>query len=167
MLEKQHQCHKLLFNTNYHKLTINFHHMNIVKHKDIIYSIIGAAMEVHRVLGGGLLEPIYNEALFLELHDRGINCEREKQIPCFYKHHKMEKFYQMDLVVDDVIIELKSVSELLPVHREQLFNYMRLTHLPIGLLINFGRTSLQGERYAYFKDDNECFLIDKDMNIVY
>ncbi len=86
--------------------------MNIIRHKEIIYSIIGAAMEVHRVLGGGLLEPIYNEALYLELLERGFNCEREKQIPCFYKSHQLEKYYQMDLVVEDVIVELKSVSEL-------------------------------------------------------
>ena len=141
--------------------------MNIVRHKEIIYSIIGAAMEVHRELGGGLLEPIYNEALFLELQDRGIKCEREKQVQCFYKNHQLEKSYQMDLVVEDVIVELKSVSELIPAHREQLFNYLRLTRMPMGLLINFGQPSLQGERYAYFKDDNECVLVDRDMNLVY
>ncbi len=141
--------------------------MNIIRHKEIIYSIIGAAMEVHRVLGGGLLEPIYNEALYLELLERGINCEREKQIPCFYKNHQLEKHYQMDLVVEDVIVELKSVSELIPAHREQLFNYLRLTRMPMGLLINYGQPSLQGERYAYFKDDNECVLVDRDMNLVY
>lgn len=141
--------------------------MNIVKHKKIIYSIIGAAMEVHRELGGGLLEPIYNEALFLELQDRGIKCEREKQVQCFYKNHQLEKYYQIDLVVDDVIVELKSVSELIAAHRQQLFNYLRLTRMPMGLLINFGQTSLQGERYAYFKDDNECVLVDRDMNLVY
>ena len=141
--------------------------MNIVRHKEIIYSIIGAAMEVHRELGGGLSEPIYNEALFLELQDRGIKCEREKQVQCFYKNHQLEKYYQMDLVVDDVIVELKSVSELIAAHRQQLFNYLRLTRMPMGLLINFGQPSLQGERYAYFKDDNECVLVDRDMNLVY
>jgi len=73
----------------------------------------------------------------------------------------------MDLVVEDVIVELKSVSELTPAHREQLFNYLRLTRMPMGLLINFGQPSLQGERYAYFKDDNECVLVDRDMNLVY
>ncbi len=141
--------------------------MNIVRHKEIIYSIIGAAMEVHRELGGGLLEPIYNEALFLELQDRGIKCEREKQVQCFYKNHQLEKYYQMDLVVEDVIVELKSVSELIAAHRQQLFNHLRLTRMPMGLLINFGQPSLQGERYAYFKDDNECVLVDRDMNLVY
>ncbi len=73
----------------------------------------------------------------------------------------------MDLVVDDVIVEIKSVSEIISAHREQLFNYLRLTEMPIGLLINFGQTSLQGERYAYFKDDNECVLLDRNMDFVY
>ena len=73
----------------------------------------------------------------------------------------------MDLVVGDVIVELKSVNELSSAHRAQLFNYLRLTKKPIGLLINFGEPSLQGERYAYFEDSNECILLDKNMNTVY
>ena len=73
----------------------------------------------------------------------------------------------MDLVVGDVIVELKSVNELSSAHRAQLFNYLRLTKKPIGLLINFGEPSLQGERYAYFEDSNECILLDKNMNPVY
>ncbi len=79
----------------------------------------------------------------------------------------MEKFYKMDIVVGDVIVELKSVKELVPAHRAQLFNYLRLTKKPIGLLINFGRQSLQGERYAYIEETNECILLDKDMNLLY
>lgn len=71
------------------------------------------------------------------------------------------------LVVDDVIVELKSVKENVPAYREQLFNYLRLPHMPMGLLINFGQASLQGERYAYFKEYNECALVDRDMHIVY
>ncbi len=67
----------------------------------------------------------------------------------------MEKYYQMDLVVGEVIVELKSVEKLLPVHRAQLFNYLRLTKKPIGLLINFGEKSLRCERYAFLEDTNE------------
>lgn len=79
----------------------------------------------------------------------------------------MEKHYQMDLVVEDeVIVELKSVSKLIPVHRAQLFNYMRLTRMPIGILINFGQSKLQGERYGLIAETNECVLLDKDMNIL-
>lgn len=140
--------------------------MNPKVYKERVYEIIGAAMAVHRELGWGLLEPIYNEALHLELLDRGVDNEREKQLPCFYKEHRLEKFYQMDVVVGDIIVELKAVSDLLPVHRAQLFNYLRLTKKPMGILINFGKSSLQGERYAYDKYTNECVLLDKDMNYV-
>ena len=76
--------------------------MDFKKYKDTVYQIIGAAMEVHGELNWGLLEPVYNEALHLELLDRGIENEREKQVPCYYKRHKLEKYYQMDLVVGDV-----------------------------------------------------------------
>jgi GxxExxY protein len=124
-------------------------------------------MEVHDVMNWGLLEPVYNEALHLELLDRGIDNEREKELPCFYKHHEMEKFYKMDIVVGDVVVELKSVEELNSAHRAQLFNYLRLTKKPIGLLINFGQPSLQGERYGYDEESNECILLDKNMRPVY
>lgn len=137
------------------------------KYSDIVYKIIGAAMKVHSELNWGLLESLYNEALHLELNDRGIDNQSEQTIPCFYKHHKMEKEYRMDVVVGDVIVELKSVKELVPQHRAQLFNYMRLTKRPVGLLINFGQKSLQGERYAWIEETNECVLMDKDMNLLY
>ena len=137
------------------------------KYKDIVYRIIGAAMEVHCELNWGLLEPVYNEALHLELLDRGIENEREQQVPCYYKNHQLEKHYQLDIVVGDVIVELKSVSELNSSHRYQLFNYLRLTKKPIGLLINFGQASLQGERYAYDEETNVCTLLDKNMNPVF
>ncbi|MBR0166474.1 MAG: GxxExxY protein [Prevotella sp.] len=141
--------------------------MNPKDYKKLVYQIIGAAMEVHSELNWGLLEAVYNEALHLELMDRGIDNEREQNISCYYKHHLMEKHYQMDLVVGDIIIELKSVDELTSVHRAQLFNYLRLTKKPIGLLINFGQDSLQGERYAYDELTNECILLDRNMDPVY
>lgn len=137
------------------------------QYKDTVYRIIGAAMFVHDEMNWGLLEPVYNEALHLELLDRGIKNEREKQLPCYYKQHKLEKYYQMDIVVDDVVVELKSVDELNSAHRAQLFNYLRLTRKPIGLLINFGQPSLQGERYGYCEETNECILLDKNMDPVY
>ena len=140
--------------------------MDIKDYKDTIYTIIGAAMKVHDELGWGLLEPIYNEALHLELLDQGVDNEREKLLPCFYKHHQLEKFYQMDLVVGDIIVELKSVSELTSGHRAQLFNYLRLSKKPIGLLINFGKSYLQGERYAYCEYTNECLLLDRNMEVI-
>ena len=141
--------------------------MNIKDYKEIVYEIIGAAMDVHRELNWGLLEAVYSEALHLELLDRDVENECEIMLPCFYKHRKLKKYYQMDMVVaDEVIVELKSVSELTSAHRAQLFNYLRLTKKPIGLLLNFGQPSLQGERYAYNEDTNECVLLDRHMNPV-
>ena len=140
--------------------------MDPKEYKDVVYKAIGAAMKAHRELGWGLLEPVYNEALHLELLDQGVDNERETLLPCYYKHHQMEKYYKMDIVIGHVILELKSVKELTSAHRAQLFNYLRLTKKPIGLLINFGQKSLQGERYAYIEETNECILLDKEMNLL-
>ena len=136
------------------------------QYKNLVYNIIGAAMTVHNELNWGLLESLYNEALHIELLEREIDNEVEKLLPCYYKGIRLEKFFKTDLVVDDVIVELKSVKELLPAHRAQLFNYLRLTKMPVGLLINFGQPTLQGERYAYIEETNECILLDKDMNLL-
>lgn len=141
--------------------------MEFYNYKDKVYTIIGAAMSVHSELNWGLLEQVYQEALHLELKDRGMDNDREKDIPCFYKHHRLDKKYKMDIVVDDIIVELKSCKEIIPAHRAQLFNYMRLTKKPVGLLINFGCRSLQGERYAWIEETNECVLLDKNMNLRY
>ena len=132
-----------------------------------VYDIIGAAMEVHSELSFGLLEPVYQEALHLELQERGIDNEREKEIKIYYKNHLLDKTYKMDIVVDSIIVELKSVSQLVPAHRAQLCNYLRLTKKPIGLLINFGEDSLIGERWAYDADTNECILVDRNMEPVF
>ena len=120
-------------------------------------------MTVHSKLRWGLLEAVYQEALHLELLDRGINNVREQEIEVYYKKHLLEKKYKMDIVVDDIIVELKSVSELAPAHRAQLCNYLRLTRKPLGLLINFGEKNLIGERWAYDDDSNECFIVDRNM----
>ena len=119
---------------------------NFKSNKEIVYRIIGAAMSVHSELGSGLLEPLYQEAFSIELKERGIANEREKEVKCYYKNYLLEKTYKVDILVENIILELKSVKELLPEHRAQLFNYMRLTKSPVGLLINFGNKHLQGER---------------------
>lgn len=133
------------------------------KYAKIVYKIIGAAMVVHSELRWGLLEQVYQEALHLELLDSGIANEREQSITIHYKDYTLEKKYKMDIVVDDVIVELKSVSELCAAHRSQLCNYLRLTKKPIGLLINFGERELIGERWVYDEESNNCFLVDKQM----
>jgi len=140
--------------------------MNPKDYKNQVFQIIGAAMAVHRNLGGGLLEPIYNEALVMELDDRGYKGDPEMYLPCYYKKRLMKKSYRMDIVVGDIILELKSVQKIIPAHRAQLFNYLRLTRKPIGLLINFGGESLQGERYAFDEESNSCYLLDRFMQPV-
>ena len=89
---------------------------------------------------------------------------RETKIKCYYKQHELRKRYKMDLVVDDIIVEVKSTTKLLPEHRAQLCNYLRLTHKPIGLLINFGEDRLVGERWMFDIDSNVCYIVDKNLN---
>ncbi|MBP5645338.1 MAG: GxxExxY protein [Bacteroidales bacterium] len=140
--------------------------VNYKQYEDVVYEIIGAAMAVHRTLGSGLLEGIYAECLHLELLDNGIENVLEKEVNCYYKSHLLEKKYRIDMAVGDICIELKSVEVLSAAHRAQLFNYLRLTRMPLGLLINFGAESLEGERYAYIKEKNFCCRLDKNMEFV-
>ena len=120
-------------------------------------------MTVHSELRWGLLEEVYQEALHLELLDNDVDNQREKEIDVYYKKYLLDKKYKMDIVADDIIVELKSVTKLTPAHRAQLCNYLRLTRKPIGLLINFGEEKLIGERWAYDSETNECFIVDRDM----
>ncbi len=136
------------------------------QYKDLAYKIIGAAMTVHREMKHGLAEEIYNECLCLELGKMGIDNVSEQYLPVYYKGQLLKKFYKMDVVVGDIIVELKSVRDLSSVHRAQLFNYMRITQKPVGLLINFGQSSLQGERYGFVQETNECVVLNKSMDIV-
>ena len=100
--------------------------------------IIGAAIEVHRQLGPGLLESIYLECLCRELTLRGIHFVRELALPVIYKGLNLECGYRLDLLVNsEVVVELKSVEYVLPVHKAQLMTYLNLTGKKVGLLINF------------------------------
>ena len=95
-------------------------------------------MEVHKNLNWGLLEPVYQEALHLEFMIDGIRMNVKKQSKFFIKMFILKRNIKMDIVVGDVIVELKSVTQIIPKHRAQLCNYLRLTRKPVGLLINFG-----------------------------
>ena len=128
----------------------------------VMYNIVGAAMEVYNVLGRGMEEPIYQEALDMELIERGMNPHREVWLDTFYKGQKLNKQYKVDFVIDGVIVELKSVSAFDSDHRAQLFNYMRMTHKERGLLLNFGEIGLRAERYLYVEDDDNFVLLSQD-----
>lgn len=100
--------------------------------------IIGAAIEVHRALGPGLLESAYETCLCHELTLRSIPFERQLQLPVEYKGVKLDAGYRIDILVDKlVIVELKAVDSLVPIHEAQLLTYLKLTHLWLGLLVNF------------------------------
>lgn len=125
-----------------------------MKHKDtkdtkaeadeLSYKVIGAAIEVHRALGPGLLESIDEECLAHELTLRGISCRRQVSLPLIYKGVRLESGYRLDLVVNDlVVLELKAVEHILPVHEVQLLTYLRLTGKWLGLLLYFHVTVLQ------------------------
>jgi GxxExxY protein len=100
--------------------------------------IIAAAMEVHRELGPGLLESVYQSCLARELQLRNVDFVQQIELPVSYKGVRIDCGYRIDMVIGNrVIVELKSVHEILPVHEAQLLTYMRLTNVHVGLLINF------------------------------
>jgi GxxExxY protein len=114
------------------------HGERLLEHEDLTHSIIGAAISVHRALGPGLLESSYEECLCHELGLRGLRFERQKSMPIKYKGVLLDCGYRIDLVVDGVVVvELKSVEHVLPIHEAQLLTYMRLGAYGVGLLINF------------------------------
>ena len=113
------------------------------------YAIIGAAMEVHRRLGAGFLEAVYQEALSIELHENGIPFEREVEIPIVYRDRQLACTYRADFVCfGDIIVELKAIKQITEVERAQTINYLKATGKKRGMLLNFGAASLQKERFA-------------------
>jgi GxxExxY protein len=107
--------------------------------------IIGAAIEVHRILGPGLLESTYMPCLQFELAARQLRFVGQRAVPVVYKGIALDMSYRVDLIVEDlVVVELKSVDRLLPVHQAQVLTYMGLTGCPAGLLINFNVPKLTG-----------------------
>lgn len=106
--------------------------------------VIGAAIEVHKILGPGLLESAYEECLCRELQMRNISFARQKELPIEYKGLKLDCGYRIDLVLNDnLVVELKSCNCLKPIHEAQLLTYLRLTNIKIGLLINFNVPALK------------------------
>jgi len=115
-----------------------------MKFDELSRRVIGGALEVHRNLGPRLLESTYRQCLACELSHANIPFRMEVPIPVRYKELLLDCGYRIDLLVrDDLIIEIKSVETLLPIHQAQILTYMRLAKVPIGLLINFNLTKLQ------------------------
>jgi len=117
-------------------------------YKEEFYAIVGAAMKVHSKLGRGLNEVIYQEAMSIECERSHIPFVREKEVCLYYDGIPLNKKYRLDfLCYDKIIVELKSVNALNDFHRAQLINYMRVTGIKAGLLLNFGSKSLEHENY--------------------
>jgi GxxExxY protein len=111
------------------------------------YAIIGAAMAVHRRLGCGFLEPVYQESLAIEMEDMEIPFRREVEIPVFYRGRRLNTTYRSDFVCfDSVIVELKALPQLGGIEESQVINYLKASGHQVGLLVNFGARSLEHKR---------------------
>jgi GxxExxY protein len=121
--------------------------MNRLIHEDVTFEIIGAAMEVHRILGPGFLEAVYQRSMEVELRQRGLEFNCQRRVVLRYKGEALGE-HVLDLVVDGkVVVELKAVKEMNDQHRAQLISYLKAAQLPVGLLINFAATQLQYKRF--------------------
>jgi len=110
----------------------------MLRERELTEAIIGAAIEVHRALGPGLLESAYEQCLMHELEHCGLRVRNQVPLPLVYKGLQLECGYRIDLVVEEtVVIELKAVEALLPIHEAQLITYLKLSRMSVGLLINF------------------------------
>ena len=118
--------------------------------KDEVYAIVGAAIEVHRELGHGFLEAIYQEALEIELTNRDIPFLSQQTLPLHYKGQRLKKKYVADLICfEKIIVELKALNQLSGKEESQILNYLKATGLQVGLLINFGSTGrLEWKRFV-------------------
>jgi GxxExxY protein len=129
--------------------------------KDLVYQVNGAAIEVHKSIGPGLLESVYHQCLKKELELRNINYSSELLVPLKYKGHELESKLRCDLFIENaLVVELKSVNEINPIFEAQLLTYMNLLNAPIGLLINFnvknifyeGQKTLVNQLYSRLED---------------
>lgn len=115
-----------------------------MKFDDLSGQVIGAAIEVHKILGPGLLESAYEECLAYELEKSGLAVKRQKPVPVVYKEIKLDCGYRIDLLVNnEILVELKCIESINPVHSAQVLTYMKFAQIKIGLLINFNVTVLK------------------------
>jgi GxxExxY protein len=114
-----------------------------VDENEISHAIIGAAIEAHRILGPGLLESVYEAALSHELKERGFMVQQQLELPVIYKGLELLGGYRIDLLVNRlVIVEIKSVEKLMPIHEAQVLTYLKLSGKKLGLLLNFNSTAV-------------------------
>lgn len=122
--------------------------MEDFKHSELTGKIIGCAMKVHRKIGMGFPEIIYQRSLVIELKKAGIFCEKEVEKDIFYEGIKVGS-RRLDLIIEKlVIVELKAITEVEPICHNQILNYLKVFNIEVGLLLNFGNTSLQYKRFV-------------------
>ncbi|MCB0282657.1 MAG: GxxExxY protein [Calditrichae bacterium] len=123
-------------------------------YKEEVFNIIGAAIDVHKHLGSGFLEAVYEEALSIESRERKIPFQTQKELAVFYKGKKLSKCYYADFVAyDKIIVELKCIPRLTSKEEAQIINYLKVTGLKLGILINFGSVNkLEWKRFIFSKD---------------
>ncbi|UYZ62208.1 GxxExxY protein [Hymenobacter weizhouensis] len=117
------------------------------KYKELTHTVIGCAMQVHRTLGAGFPEAVYQRSLALELEAVGVLFQREIVMPLFYRGKEVGARRTDFLVEGILLVELKAVSEIVPLHHQQIINYLKAYQLNVGLLINFGEASLRFKRF--------------------
>ncbi len=125
---------------------------------ELTHYIIGAAMDIHRTLGPGLLEAVYEECLAKEFSLLGIPYERQKPIPLIYRDLKLDCGYRLDFLVSKrVVVEIKSIETIAPIHETVMLTYLRLSEIPLGLLINFNVPVLKDgiRRYVWHYKEND------------
>lgn len=117
---------------------------SVLHENELTERMTGAAIEVHRVLGPGLLESAYEECLGFELSQREMQFTRQESLPVAYKAVKLDCGYRLDLIVEQrIIVEIKTVEKIMPVHEAQLLTYLKLSGLRVGLLLNFNAATLR------------------------
>jgi GxxExxY protein len=112
---------------------------NGLLYKEEVYNIIGAAIEVHKELGSGFLESVYEEAMVIESNERQIPCETQVKVPIYYKTRKLKKEFIADYIgYGKIVVEFKCIRKLTNIEEAQILNYLKATKMKVGLLINFG-----------------------------
>lgn len=119
-------------------------------HKEVTYNIIGIAMRIHRELGSGFLEAVYEEALIAELNENNISYRNQIPLEIHYKSTRLKKKYRADFIIDGkVLVEIKKTKSLTKIDEMQMINYLKASNLKVGLLLNFALASLQWKRIIY------------------
>jgi GxxExxY protein len=122
--------------------------VNLEEYNSLTHSVIGCAMTVHRKLGRGFPEVVYQRALAIELFKHGLRAEREAELPIYYENKKVGS-RRVDFFVDGrLLVEIKAVESILPAYHVQVINYLEVFKIPVGLLLNFGTLSLEFKRFV-------------------